>query len=858
MSEEGRAPERSGVGEDTERSGAGMESGPGGEPERSARPTPTPDAPTAGGPGGEAARSAAEFRIAGPAVLAVLWPLATIAIEVATRMSAEGYLDPMPTIWHLFLLALVPGAAIYAMVVGCSEWSASRATWAARLVGAGVGVAALYSLVYLPLAPLAVIAIAMMGMGLLPLAPFASLIGLLLLGARLAKRAAAHGASNRVAFLTGLAASCVALVGLELPGWVVAEGVRRAASDDPEVARSGVRMLRRFASEDDLAEALRFPQLTAERSLLPRGARLRGRWFAQGDRARLYYRITGRDLLADTGRGMPTTWGDRPVRQSDGSLMGEFAQAQVRSARRWDSLRGTDVVGPVLPDFALAGCSVDAVVDADAAVAYVEWVMRLANDDPTIQREGRAEILLPTGAAVSRLSLWVDGEEKDAAFAGRARTTEAYRDVAVVRQRDPALVTTKGADRVLLRCFPVPARGEMKLRIGVTVPLELDVDPAAPARFVLPRFAARNFSLARDCTVWVESDGELVAPGDGWSVQPSAGESRTMRGEASADELVELRCAQSAAAGPRWSVDPLDDARIVVQTVEPEVVPPPTRVVVVIDGSRSMRGRRGRLEDAVRAVDAALDPRFVIASEDGAPEVLDRDGALAALDRHDFEGGVDNLPALELAWDAAFDATSAGGGAARGMVLWLHGMQPVQFGGLDGLLQRYRRGRDAPALRAIAMTPGTNRLQDALIGAREVGYRALAVSDPVAFVGGLHQPRRVWSRRFAVTDAPPADAPEVTSHLARLEVLDRVLRGGADREDELRDLAARYRLVTPLTGAVVLEREEQYDRHGLDPTASPRAVPTVPEPGEWALIVLGAAMSWWVARRRRPAIGAAA
>jgi hypothetical protein len=65
-------------------------------------------------------------------------------------------------------------------------------------------------------------------------------------------------------------------------------------------------------------------------------------------------------------------------------------------------------------------------------------------------------VQLPPGGVVSRLTLWVNGEEREAAFAGRSQTRQAYQQV-VSRRRDPVLVTTAGRDRVLVQCFPVPA-----------------------------------------------------------------------------------------------------------------------------------------------------------------------------------------------------------------------------------------------------------------------------------------------------------------------------------------------------------------------------------------------------------------
>jgi hypothetical protein len=48
--------------------------------------------------------------------------------------------------------------------------------------------------------------------------------------------------------------------------------------------------------------------------------------------------------------------------------------------------------------------------------------------------------------------------------------------------------------------------------------------------------------------------------------------------------------------------------------------------------------------------------------------------------------------------------------------------------------------------------------------------------------------------------------------------------------------------VTAGTGAVVLENAEQYARHGLDPDANAKSVPTIPEPEEYALMALACAL----------------
>ena len=59
-------------------------------------------------------------------------------------------------------------------------------------------------------------------------------------------------------------------------------------------------------------------------------------------------------------------------------------------------------------------------------------------------------------------------------------------------------------------------------------------------------------------------------------------------------------------------------------------------------------------------------------------------------------------------------------------------------------------------------------------------------------------------------------------------------RDGIERA-ECVAFAAAHQLVTPLTGAVVLENQQQYAAAGLTPV-DPATVPTVPEPETWLLL----------------------
>jgi hypothetical protein len=70
-----------------------------------------------------------------------------------------------------------------------------------------------------------------------------------------------------------------------------------------------------------------------------------------------------------------------------------------------------------------------------------------------------------------------------------------------------------------------------------------------------------------------------------------------------------------------------------------------------------------------------------------------------------------------------------------------------------------------------------------------------------------------------------------------------------ERLDQAVKLALALQLVTPVSGAVVLETQEQYDRHGLKPV-SPQSVPMIPEPSS-LLMLAGGSILWLGTRRPR-------
>ena len=110
---------------------------------------------------------------------------------------------------------------------------------------------------------------------------------------------------------------------------------------------------------------------------------------------------------------------------------------------------------------------------------------------------------------------------------------------------------------------------------------------------------------------------------------------------------------------------------------------------------------------------------------------------------------------------------------------------------------------------------------------------------------------RANRERVASAAAARADnAGETSLHLARLWAAEEIRRLQSKREQAAAvNLAGLYQVVTPVSGAVVLENQQQYAQTGLTPVDA-QSVPSIPEPGAMRLMLLG----WlaWLTLRRQP------
>lgn len=682
-------------------------------------------------------------------MLGVVLPTAALVIEMATGMSADAYANPLPN-WRALILAwMVPVANL----VGWLGPQFSPARWRGYLSGLAVVMASIFGILYMPLAPFAILAILAVGIGLLPLSPFGAVFTAL---RQLRDVTNEPGAPSA---LRALSLAIAIVITAAAPSVWTHWLLDRAIHGDPAERARAVSWLRTIGDRGELRES-------ADRF---RSAGWLGRYGNPAEARKVYYLVTG-EAHEDTPRNRR------------GWLDIDFD---------WDEEQGQDRVGRLLKGLSVSSSRIEGRITPRAGIHYQEWTLEFRNT-ANLQREARAVIALPQDGVVSRVTLWIDGEEREAAFGGRAQTKAAYQSVVSVR-RDPLLVESAGPGRVLAQCFPIPARGSMKIRLGISAPVR-------DGQVQLPYFVDRNFSVdGVHHSVWIDGGADPFS-----------------RGLADAAMTAPLAIHVADPAEVVWTPHPLDKSRVIVQRAATGQ-PLPDRLTVVVDGSKSMAALAEPIRTSLARA-AKQHPNWRL------------------IETGDYRGGSDNIAALQGAQD---QLASMGGGT----ILWLHGPQPVEVTSAEVLRGHLERKKSRIELVTAQLVPGPDTVTPKLDGIATVrALRATASDwpDRLAEAGGFV--------REAIPAAGKPEGFEAPMDLARLWASAEIPRLLPRDAKAATQLGAGLRMVTPASGAVVLENQSQYQAFGLDPD---KGLTNVPEPGTIILVGGGLVVLCVLQRRKK-------
>jgi hypothetical protein len=771
----------------------------------------------------------------------VLLPVISFLIEITTGINAETFFDPMPSWWHVLLVAFVP-ITNFQTLRAIEKRRTERLAWLGFANALVIFISLYYSIIYAPLLPLAFLALVLFLAGLLPMTPFFALISAVLMRRQLRRMSPERRTLSLrpQGLLIGFAAILIIIGLFELPFALTRMGMQMVSSDNAEKQAEGLRFLQRYGNSDYLLRkcywnsGIAGTEFISNFLLTGSFSHFSDDGILKPEKAReIFYRLHGKPYNSVAApRGVKDF-----NRESDLVSFPDEPDASVNGTNR---------------GLSLSSSTIDGSVDGDAALGYLEWTIVFKNEK-SWQQEAVANIQLPPGAVVSRLTLWINGEEREAAFAGRERVTTAYNQV-TARRRDPVLVTTAGKDRIAVRAFPVPPNGEMKTRIGITAPLILENESSSLLK--LPYFNERNFSIWTEHSIWLESKKRLEAANPAFTIQRK-NDLSAVRGKVRNADLAKIAAPVRAFKSPdvktAWTSLNPETKEIVQQEIIEKVVEKPSQLIFVVDTSAQMDEFKSEIVAAIKTLPAEMPAILVLSNGNGlnsdsaAPNSFSGNALEAAgqIEAAQFGGGADAVSALETAYDLS-DRRD------KSAIVWIHAPQPSALSSSDALKQRFRRRPASTLVYSLQTTNGANVVEKELDGygnAQTVLRFDSLQNDLTKFLAGLVNAQQTFGavRRLEKTDVlkNAGAAHETSKHLARLWANDEVTRLLQNNEDTAAlELSVKNQIVTPVAGAVVLETKEQYDQFGLKPV-DPNSVPTIPEPGEYLLFAIVLVILAW-------------
>ncbi len=484
-----------------------------------------------------------------------------------------------------------------------------------------------------------------------------------------------------------------------------------------------------------------------------------------------------------------------------------------------DSYLGYHVVGNSIPGLSLVRSELSGTVNGQSLTSSLDWTYVFRNNTSNLQ-EARAELALPPEAVVSNLTLWENGEPKDSSIGITEQASKAYKWVVRDQRRDPAMVTDLGRGRVLVQCYPVPARGELKLRISMKAPLKLH--SGVQSTITLPRFIGTNFKVSGQHDLRLKSDETLsmsITHAHAHALTTAAGNKLficSLKDEDMTSNSISIGVSRAntfiAVAAPDYKL-----GGYVVESIKHTMVRPPSHLVVCVDGSETMKDHLRDIKSALKSLPKNLPTSVIIANSEsgGDLEPTTKDIGLARLRSENFSGGHDNLLAV-------IKAASAAGDTPKGAVLWIHGPQPI----LNREIFITSKFVSTPEFYEMAIDDAVTKTSEIFKNHHDIGpfvpvSRNSSVSDDLSHFIAQWRPD---SRDYYLHYSHMKDKPscEVVTALDTAQDLAALYAAQDARQlvqlhhpYEAAQIAAQYHVVTPVTAAIVLERSTDYERFNL-------------------------------------------
>jgi XrtN system VIT domain protein len=501
--------------------------------------------------------------------------------------------------------------------------------------------------------------------------------------------------------------------------------------------------------------------------------------------------------------------------------------------------------------------STNAEIHAAHRLAYLEKTMNIHYQDNRDdwdnwswsgdQQEAVYTFHLPEGSVMTSLSLWVNGLEEKSRLTTRGKADSAYTQVVRRERRDPALMHWQEGNRVTVTVFPCTASEDRVFKIGCTIPLtEKD----------------NKLSLK---SIWMEGP-DLSEAYEKMAIRFAGGDKKTLLSSPTQKLLLTNDNTYSGAYLPNWSLD-FEAPPISTQTFD-------------------FQGNNYRME-AWKPTMEAFKPQEIVldvTNEWSSSEIekvvnLFKEREIVAFmpekQRIRSADGVESLRKLYFNMLPLYHLKPSG----QTLVITKTGQKTPFISDLEDNSPFSSKTKNFfkennPQIRVFDLSEDKSAYWQSLRAIRLVQYASGTVNDLKQIAQNHTFPildenenRMVIpeasvsiTRTISDTNKVKGNAPD---HLMRLYAYNDLMRMmGKDFFDKqkvetkfVRKAEEAY-IVSPISSLVVLESKADYDRMGIQENKNTLGNAgignkgAVPEPHEWALLMVIASIVAWQQRKR--------
>ncbi len=478
-------------------------------------------------------------------------------------------------------------------------------------------------------------------------------------------------------------------------------------------------------------------------------------------------------------------------------------------------------------------------------IAYTEKTVTVANRSPQNWRQDEEAIYtfhLPEGGVVTSLSLWINGIEEKAILTTKGKADTAYKTIVGVEIRDPSVVHWQEGNTVSVRVFPVQAMSSRNFKIGITAPLKLD---GKELRYENIYFDGPDANSTKEIV-------QINCP------QKPMDNSLKQFSAKGADKYIAERSYQ-----PDWHFSfadkGLQNSNVFVFNANQYSVSAykPQRIATTIDSIYLDINKAWTIHDVDAVMQSAHGKALFVFDHERIVRLTNENKAdlFYLLQNDNFS----LFPFYRITNpNTALVITKSAGGTPN-----IHDLKETSFARQMNkwLLQQHRiklynLGEE--------LSPYLKTLKEHRVFTYEHGNMDLLLSilSKNVFNGLTENENSVLIDDAGIvierkpTNASTGNAPDHLMRLFAYNDLMRQMKGGifsaAEVDSQLVTQAQEAYIVTPLSSLIVLESAKDYERFNIKDSenslhnASLKSNGAVPEPHEWALIILTAIALIWV------------